>query len=341
MTIDKISEIKRLKFEITNECNLYCEFCHTSSGSPYTNELQFDEIRQVIDVFMGHRLEEVVLTGGEPLCRPSSLKETLKYSSKQGFNTGIYTNGTLISRAYAKELKDCDVKWIRVTVEGSSPVVHDEIRGRGTFQRIIRGIRHLQEFDIEVRLRSTIFKTNYYDFPAIFELARDLHIKSFFVRPFIPMGRGSIFREKYMPSSSQRETAVRSLLRQRQKYDYPQIVFLPSCFEFLYPEHDPRDKLRPCQCGREIIMIDSVGNIKPCGPYPTPLGSIRGDQSVKMNFQNVLNQSDELREIDLPPSEEICAKCDFWDLSCKRRCHCINLASYCPKTSTGSLKNIS
>lgn len=330
----QLSRIREIAFQVTNDCNLRCGFCFADSGVPKENELQVEEIQQVIDYFKGFHLESIVLTGGEPLLRLQKVKEILRYASEQGVTAGLFTNGTLISKRVAQELEECNLTWARISIDGSCSAVHDKIRGEGTFQKLIRGIGYLQDAEIEIQFRSTIFNTNYDDFPSILKLAGNLHADSIWVRPFMPVGRGISSSDKYFTTLSQREKVIRFLLKERKKlHDCPKIVFMPSCFEFLHPEYSSEDSVTLCPCGRDRIFIDCIGNIKPCGPFPIPLGSIRSDQLSRKIFYDALCNSNILQEIDSPPPNRVCSTCESWDL-CKRSCYSITFAM------TGSLSNV-
>jgi len=80
--------------EITERCNLNCLHCYKGDiKSPL--EMKYEHISYFIDQFIKYGANEIVITGGEPLCHPDINKIiqdiAIKYSNI-GFV--ITTNGT-------------------------------------------------------------------------------------------------------------------------------------------------------------------------------------------------------------------------------------------------------
>ena len=84
---------KKIYIEITNICNLNCEFCpDTSRKKQFMNLQNFEEIIKKIH---NHTKLVALHVKGEPLLH-SDLKEILKILEKYNLKTNITTNGTLI-----------------------------------------------------------------------------------------------------------------------------------------------------------------------------------------------------------------------------------------------------
>ena len=85
----------RIYIEITNRCNLSCDFCHGTRRPPRTmTPAEFEtlalKLRGETDYLYLHVL-------GEPLLHPQ-LPEVLAIAHRLGFRTCLVTNGTLLPR---------------------------------------------------------------------------------------------------------------------------------------------------------------------------------------------------------------------------------------------------
>lgn len=85
---------KRIYVEITNVCNLSCEFCPKTKRKPkFMSANDFNTIAQKIRPYTDHIYLHVM---GEPLLHPE-LKEILCIASDFNFKINITTNGTLLN----------------------------------------------------------------------------------------------------------------------------------------------------------------------------------------------------------------------------------------------------
>lgn len=90
-----MKKYKKVYVEITNVCNLKCDFCpETKRKAEFMSEETFIEILKQIKPFTDYLYLHVK---GEPLLHPS-LGRFLDVSNEQGFKVNITTNGTLIGK---------------------------------------------------------------------------------------------------------------------------------------------------------------------------------------------------------------------------------------------------
>src|SRR2546423_8460713 len=65
-------EIKSLRVSVTDKCNFRCRYCMPAEGLEWLGRdevLSFEEIERLVRVLAGMGVDEVRLTGGEPLVR--------------------------------------------------------------------------------------------------------------------------------------------------------------------------------------------------------------------------------------------------------------------------------
>ena len=139
-------------WNMTKACNLKCQHCYAQATlGPANDELSTAEAKTMIDDLADFGSPVLLFSGGEPMMRPD-LVELADYAIKKGMRAVISTNGTLITKDKAKELKELGLSYVGVSLDGMEPV-HDRFRGvKGAYQKAVQGIRNCLEVDLKVGL---------------------------------------------------------------------------------------------------------------------------------------------------------------------------------------------
>lgn len=87
--------LKKVYIEITNSCNLKCDFCIQNKGSK--KFMTIDEFTAILDKLNGYTKYLYFHILGEPLLHPQ-VRSLIKFAHDSGFYVNITTNGYLISR---------------------------------------------------------------------------------------------------------------------------------------------------------------------------------------------------------------------------------------------------
>ena len=131
-------------------CNLACTHCFVScSPTNHTHEMMtLAAVRRHLADAAALGVREYYFTGGEPFLNPEMeaiLEETLKVGPAT-----VLTNGLLLDPARCARLKALaggseSSLDLRVSVDGWDAATNDPIRGIGTFDRILDGVRNLAQ----------------------------------------------------------------------------------------------------------------------------------------------------------------------------------------------------
>jgi sulfatase maturation enzyme AslB (radical SAM superfamily) len=129
-------------------CNLACTHCFVScSPTNHTHEMmRLAEVERYLEEAAALGVREYYFTGGEPFLNPE-MEAILAATLKIGPAT-VLTNGLLLDPARCRRLKDLEEGSdysldLRVSLDGYDAATNDPIRGDGTFERILAGIRNL------------------------------------------------------------------------------------------------------------------------------------------------------------------------------------------------------
>lgn len=104
---------KKVYVEITNNCNLNCDFCpHNKREHKFMN---FDEFKTILNKLENHTKYLYFHILGEPLLHPN-INEFIDYASSK-YNINITTNGYLINRV--KDNKN--IRQINISLQSYTP----------------------------------------------------------------------------------------------------------------------------------------------------------------------------------------------------------------------------
>jgi 12,18-didecarboxysiroheme deacetylase len=178
-------------WNVTRRCNLNCIHCYAQAGEDAAEqELSTAEGKRLLDDLTRFGVPVVLFSGGEPLVR-RDLVELAAYSVEKGMRAVISTNGTLITRSLAAELKGVGLSYVGISLDGMREV-NDRFRGvKGAFDLALAGIEHCQQAGIKVGLRFTINRMNVEEIPAIFDLLEERDIPRVCFYHLVYSGRGS------------------------------------------------------------------------------------------------------------------------------------------------------
>jgi radical SAM protein with 4Fe4S-binding SPASM domain len=178
-------------WNITRRCNLRCAHCYSDSTSRhYPGELTLDECRAVIDDLADFGVPGVLLSGGEPLIHPHFF-EIASHARARGLRLTLSTNGTLIDRPTAEQLKGLGFAYVGISLDGIGET-HDQFRGRqGAFDRAVAAFRHLREVDQKSGLRLTLTPHTVSDLDRILDFIEAEQIKRVCFYHLVYSGRGA------------------------------------------------------------------------------------------------------------------------------------------------------
>ena len=180
----------------------------------------------------------VEIQGGEPLIRKDFI-EIIRKFKKENIAVKILTNGTLINETIARalsELLDPITDSIQISLDGSWPEINDKIRGKGSFTRIVEGIKLCTKYNISLSVNTTLMNENAADLVNIYKLAVSLGVPRYSFFTLMKAGRGKnleidfiekaltqIIKIKELEKKKQYKTVVNGSLGYEQTLpDYPE-----------------------------------------------------------------------------------------------------------------------
>ena len=152
-------KLHEIHWEVTNKCNLHCKHCLPMSGEPRQNELSTKEALSALSVFHSVGVSRICFTGGEPFSRADFL-EILKRTVELGMRADVITNATLLNKECLETISNLGVT-LGVSLDGVDVSTNDAVRGKGTFDKIIKGLRWCQVRSVPAALYVTVTGMNF------------------------------------------------------------------------------------------------------------------------------------------------------------------------------------
>lgn len=206
-------------WNVTRTCNLKCIHCYAHAvRRSRERELSTEEGLALMDDLAEFGVPVILLSGGEPLMR-KDVVELARYAVDKGMRAVISTNGTLISKAKARELREVGLSYVGVSLDGLKPV-NDRFRGKaGAFKAAMQGIQNCQEVGLKVGLRFTINRLNMHQVSGIFDLLEERDIPRVCFYHLVYAGRGSQLIEQDLDYEETRRVVDLIIDRTREMFD--------------------------------------------------------------------------------------------------------------------------
>jgi cyclic pyranopterin phosphate synthase len=192
-------EIKSLRVSVTDKCNFRCRYCMPAEGLEWLERdelLSFEEIERLVRVLARMGVDEVRLTGGEPLVRRDLPTLVGMLAATPGVrDLSLTTNGVLLDR-FAAPLVEAGLRRLNVSLDSLSHVRFAEITRRDALDRVLAGLaaaeRHPEFRPIKVNCVAIKGFTEE-EVPALADLARR---KPYVVRfiEFMPLDADQAWR---------------------------------------------------------------------------------------------------------------------------------------------------
>jgi|Deesub1362A_J573_1020465.scaffolds.fasta_scaffold02471_4 radical SAM protein with 4Fe4S-binding SPASM domain len=275
--------------ELTYRCNLQCEHCFLSGVE--SDELKTEEFITIFKKLRNWGVLFVGFTGGEIFTRGDLL-----YLLEKARNIGLFfhlqTNGTLITREVAEELKKVNPTKVEISLYGAKEATHDAItQVPGSFQRSLEALRRLKELGVNAVIKTSVMKKNLKEIKDIRRIAERLKA-GFSADPLIaPRIDGKI------PSGCRLS-------------DGEMVSYLKSLSWENEPEERSLENQLICGAGKSRFSIAPDGTVYPCILLRFPLGN-----AAREDFE-ILWKSEEWRRIRNIKVEDlkICPECSYlWE----------------------------
>ncbi|MBM2826460.1 MAG: Fe-S oxidoreductase [Dehalococcoidia bacterium] len=181
-----------LAWEITRACALNCIHCRAEAQKKHhPQELTKAEGLSFIDQIVEMGKPILIVTGGDPMMR-RDVFDFLNYAVSKGLRVALSPSATkLVRYENLCKVKEAGVHMVHISMDGSSPEIHDTFRGfRGSFQRTTEILEDLGRLSMPIQIGTTVNRHNLQDLPAIARVVEEMGVTVWSVFFLVPTGRG-------------------------------------------------------------------------------------------------------------------------------------------------------
>ena len=302
----KWNHVRRITIEITSQCNLRCIHCyHPDHKIQYLDK---QNIVEVVKQFKELGLSYVTLTGGEPLMHPD-LFEIIRELKRLNVFIDIYTNGTLINAEIIEFLKQYDIVNLQVSVYSTNEKTYNAITGStNNFSKHLNGLKLLSASGIPVMASIIMMKQNFEERILIRQMCEEYGFNIQYGFRIIP-DRNNVRRVDCEMDNYQKAQLVTEIneLNEKAIPDHKK--------EKIIVEKNDILNSAPCNAGRSLYNITSIGDVTPCTGFYKIIGNI---------FESSVNEI--IKSVEAQKIRSAIRK------NVEKCCNCENIiyCSYCP-----------
>ena len=245
---------RSLRLSVTDVCNIRCVYCMPEENPEFLqheNLLSFDALERFVRFMVSRGVDNLRLTGGEPLLRKGLPQLVERLAAIPGLDDIAMTTNAMLLAESAKQLADAGLRRINVSLDTLSEEVFERISRRKGLKQVLAGIdTALATEKLSVKLNALVLRdVNLGGVLELVEFASERKIPLRFIE-FMPLDAERAWSTQRMVSGAE----LRSIIEERF-----------GTLEAITPE----DPSRPSQdyrlaTGSVVGFIDSVS--KPfCG----------------------------------------------------------------------------
>ncbi|APC39599.1 putative heme d1 biosynthesis radical SAM protein NirJ2 [Clostridium estertheticum] len=295
-----------MSWNTTNKCNMYCKHCYREAGIQAKHELNTVEGKSLIEEVAKAGFKIMVFSGGEPLVRPD-IYELIKHAVKVGLRPVLGSNGTLITKRAAMELKDAGVMGIGISLDSLNPKKHDEFRSYiGGWREAVIGMKNCREAGLNFQIHTTVMNWNKDEILDITDFAIGMGAVAHHTFFLVPTGRGADIEEESL-NPEQYESLLKDIMLKQKDVN---IELKPTCapeFMRIAKEMGMKPRFsRGCLAGTSYCIISPSGDVQPCAYLNIPIGNVR-----ETPFSEIWRDNHIFKELRTMNYKGKCGSCNY------------------------------
>ncbi len=280
--------MRKLRISLLDACNLRCLYCMPEHPTfmPKKDWASVKDLVRISSNLVSLGIEEVRLTGGEPLLRQDFMEIAYELSTLPIKKLGLTTNALMLA-PYLKSLQYSKLKHINISLDSLDAKNFYHITRRNEFNTVMDAIHAAKELGFVIKINVVVMKgVNEHELPLFVKWSAVNNIPVRFLEVMNVGVMKSQFQERFLPASDMM-TMLRTDYQLSTLNDTPDstsrnfrvsngatIGFItsesnPFCTGCSRLRLTPKGQIRPC-----LFMEEGI-DLKPLAPedYPAALAS--------------------------------------------------------------------
>lgn len=152
-------KIRKLRLSLTDKCNLRCHYCMPVDATFMDEDknLSPDDYFEIVKELCSYGLQELRLTGGEPLMRKSFDEIAYKLGTLPLKKIGLTTNGIFLDK-YLTVLKETGIHHLNISLDSLDEANFKKITHGNQLKRILKNIEEAQKLGLQIKINVVAMK---------------------------------------------------------------------------------------------------------------------------------------------------------------------------------------
>ncbi|GAC1361739.1 MAG: GTP 3',8-cyclase MoaA [Ktedonobacteraceae bacterium] len=193
--------IKSMRISITDKCNFRCTYCMPAEGLPWLKKAEifsYEEIERIARISVAIGIEQIRLTGGEPLVRrdvPELVRELKKIEGLHSLS--LTTNGILLKQQ-AQALAEAGLTRINVSLDSLLQEKFAQLTRRDQLHQVLEGLEELEKYPSIHPIKINAVAMRGHTEAEVLDFARLARRKAYVVRwiEFMPLDADQAWRKE-------------------------------------------------------------------------------------------------------------------------------------------------
>lgn len=286
-------------FELTERCNLACRMCYVRqvSGDAARRDKELSAAawlelaRQAVD----NGMVFLLLTGGEIFLRPDFF-QIYEPLTRIGLILTLFTNGTLITEAWAARLAEAPPSRTEITLYGATAATYEAVTSvPGSYARCCASIEELVKHRVPLGLKSTITRQNVGELDAMRQMAHNWGLL-FSASLLLSNRRDGALSEVADCRLSASECVALGATDRASATEWNKAALRESSLS--------HDRNFYCQAGQSTFVVNPAGEMNACIDLPLPAA-----HPLEIGFRAAWEQVQHYVD-SAPPLAPVCLACD-------------------------------
>ncbi len=193
--------IKSMRISVTDKCNFRCTYCMPAEGLPWLKKseiLSYEEIVRISRIAVGTGIEQIRLTGGEPLVRRDVPELVRQLKQIEGLHSlSLTTNGILLKQQ-AKALAEAGLTRINVSLDSLLREKFAQLTRRDQMDQVLEGLEELEKYPSIHPIKINAVAMRGHTEPEVLDFARLARRKAYVIRwiEFMPLDADQAWRKE-------------------------------------------------------------------------------------------------------------------------------------------------
>ena len=306
----------RIEFEITEACNLRCQFCY-NTRNPLS--ISLPEAKVILDQLSNEFIPELVITGGEPLINDNFI-DIFEYAHDRFPTVLLQTNGTLLDSVTMDSISNIGISGINVSLHGLKKEHELLSQSSGSYDKAILAIQNILSRNIPLWVNTVLTRINVDSIEDHLENLYSMGVRNFTFTRFTPTGIGKHAFNLSMSASQFLQTLY---LIDKFRIKYNVFTLLANSIPYCFLPSDLKHFTEICTYGLTKFYVDIHGNLLYCGMSRIPLGNILNESISTIKSKNPIIKLN--CENKLCPSG--CQTCPHFMIHCRGGCRAAALTN--------------